>query len=203
MEDNQLNWYAVKVFFNKVFEWEDHLHVEGFETYVAVAHIHLKGEAHQRAARQLALGEDAIGPRRYFREGPVLFERKPLVPSLLFVQASEEDILRIDDALGKAGFVYKKADRSTYAPIPPVQMQSFRLATSAGQTGLEFFSADNIAQFRQGDRVRVTEGPLKGTEGYVKRIRKDRRLLVCIDGVVAVATSYIPPRFLEIVPESS
>jgi transcription antitermination factor NusG len=40
--------------------------------------------------------------------------------------------------------------------------------------------------------VRVTEGPLKGAEGYIRRIRKDRRLLVSIEGVVAVATSYIP-----------
>ena len=45
--------------------------------------------------------------------------------------------------------------------------------------------------------MRVLEGPLKGAEGYVKRIRKDRRLLVSIEGFIAVATSFIPFQFLE------
>ena len=45
--------------------------------------------------------------------------------------------------------------------------------------------------------VRVTEGPFRGAEGYVKRIRRDRRLLVSIEGIVAVATAFIEPQFLE------
>jgi hypothetical protein len=47
----------------------------------------------------------------------------------------------------------------------------------------------------------VLEGPLKGAEGYIKRIRKDRRLLVAIEGFIAVATSFIPFQYLEKVPE--
>ena len=43
----------------------------------------------------------------------------------------------------------------------------------------------------------MKEGPLKGAEGYIKRIRRDRRLLVAIEGFVAVATSFIPPELLE------
>ena len=49
--------------------------------------------------------------------------------------------------------------------------------------------------------MRVVEGPLKGAEGYIKRIQKNRRLLVAIEGIVAVATSYIPPQFMETVKE--
>ena len=50
---------------------------------------------------------------------------------------------------------------------------------------------------RSGVRVRVTEGPFKGAEGYIKRIKGNRRLIVSIEGVVAVATTYIPGCFLE------
>ena len=49
--------------------------------------------------------------------------------------------------------------------------------------------------------MRVTGGPLKGAEGYIKRIRKDQRLLVCVEGVIAVATSYIPNELLEKITE--
>ena len=98
--------------------------------------------------------------------------------------------------------IYYNAERTGAAVIPERQMAIFRMVASSGADGLEFFSDESITRYRQGDRVRVKEGPLKGAEGYIKRIRKDRRLLVAIEGFVAVATSYIPPQFLETVPES-
>ena len=45
--------------------------------------------------------------------------------------------------------------------------------------------------------MRVTGGIFKGAEGYIKRIRGDKRLIVCIEGIIAVATSYIPSVYLE------
>ena len=68
-------------------------------------------------------------------------------------------------------------------------MTSFRLVTESGK-GLEFYSADDVERFRQGDHVRVTEGPLRGTEGYIRRIKKNKRLLVCIEGVIAGRAVY-------------
>ena len=53
------------------------------------------------------------------------------------------------------------------------------------------------AELRRGDRVRVTEGVFKGAEGYIRRVKGNRRLIVSIEGVVAVATTYIPGCFLE------
>jgi ribosomal protein L24 len=80
-------------------------------------------------------------------------------------------------------------------------MESFRLLTQKGSEGLAFYSDGELVHYRSGDKVRVTEGPLKGAEGYIKRIKKDKRLLVCIEGVIAVATSYIPAKMLEPITE--
>jgi len=52
-------------------------------------------------------------------------------------------------------------------------------------------------EYHVGEKVRVINGHFKGLEGYIKRIKKDRRLIVTIEGVVAVATEYIPRDFLE------
>ena len=209
MEQVRLNWYALKVFYNKVFDMEDKLASEGLPCYVAVEKVCLKGAEHLAAARYLAsLPEGARADSRYIKEGPVIYLRKPMVTSLVFVQASKEQIVRLNAELqekyrnGKGrGFVYKSADRQDFAVIPDRQMAAFRLVTESGVSGLSFFSGDDITRYRQGDKVRVTEGPLKGAEGYIRRIRKDRRLLVSIDGVVAVATSYIPMSQLEKVEE--
>lgn len=199
-------WYALKVFYNKVFEMEERLQVRGLQTYLAVEKVPLKGAEHLAARRKLA--DHSVPPdSRYIEEGPVIYLRRPLVSSLIFVKADQDQILQVEELLnepllwgGKArGFIYKTADFSGYATIPPSQMEAFRLVVESGASGLEFFADDDITRYRQGDRVRVKEGPLKGAEGYIKRIRRDRRLMVCIEGIIAVATSYIPPEQLEIV----
>lgn len=49
----------------------------------------------------------------------------------------------------------------------------------------------------------MTDGPFKGAEGHIKRIKKDRRVVVAIGGVVAVAITYIHPKFLEKIAEEA
>ncbi len=209
MEEAQLNWYALKVFYNKVFEMEDRLAGMGLETYLAVEKVPLKGEEHLAAARKLAqLPEGGRADSRLVREGPVIYRREPMVKSLIFVRADETDITQVAEMLkGPAdlnkpeGFVYRTPDWQSFSVIPDRQMTLFMLVTSSGESGLKVFSADELTHFKSGQKVRVVEGPLKGAEGYIKRIQKNRRLLVAIEGIVAVATSYIPPQFMETVKE--
>ena len=197
MEESKRNWYALKIFFNKVFEIESHLTEMGLETYIPVRQVQLKGEEHLRAARRLATPDDTRRDNQYVQVGPIIYKREPVVSSLLFVSASESDLPEIIRTVFGRGFVYKMADGDRYAVIPDKQMAMFRMVCSSGADGLEFFADDDLTRYKQGDKVRVLEGPLKGAEGYIKRIRKDRRLLVSIEGFIAVATSFIPPQFLE------
>lgn len=83
--------------------------------------------------------------------------------------------------------------RRPYA-IPDREMNVFMLVASSGETGLEYFG-DEDRKFAEGQRVRVTDGPFRGAEGSIQRIHGDRRLLVSIRGICAVATTYIPKHF--------
>lgn len=93
---------------------------------------------------------------------------------------------------------YPSADGSA-AVIPEREMLMFRLVTSAQANGLEYLS-DSVADYSVGQRVRVLQGPFRGAEGFIRRIRGNRRLVVSISGICAVATSYIPASFLERLP---
>ena len=197
MEESSLNWYALKVFYNKVFEIEASLTDMDLETYIPVRQVQLKGEDHMRAARRLATPDDRRRDNQFVQAGPVIFKRVPVVSSLLFVHAPKERLPEVESCVDGRGFIYKTADRKTEAVIPDKQMAMFQLVCSSGAEGLEFFADDDLTRYKAGDKVRVLEGPLKGAEGYIKRIRKDRRLLVSIEGFIAVATSFIPPQFLE------
>lgn len=70
------------------------------------------------------------------------------------------------------------------------------LVSSSGEQGMEYFGADE-PKFHWGEHVKVIGGKFKGAEGYICRIGKNSRLVVAIEGVCAVVTSYIPKVFLE------
>jgi len=197
MEEIKQNWYALKVFYGRVFEVEALLEDMDLETYIPVQKVLLKGEDHMRAMRRLATPDDTRRDNQFIQEGPLIYKRIPVVTSLLFVRAPMDRISDIGKCVDGKGFVYKKADRKSEAVIPDKQMAMFQLVCSSGAEGLEFFADDDLTRYKSGDKVRVLEGPLKGAEGYIKRIRKDRRLLVAIEGFIAVATTFIPPQFLE------
>lgn len=201
--EEELHWYALKIFYNKVFAAETQFAEQGIESFFPVELVRLKGEDHMRAARRLATPDDFRQDNRYVKEGPAIFLRKPVVNSLMFVHTTEQEILQVANELEGKGFVYKTVDRKKPFVIPDREMAMFRLVTSSGADGLKFYSDESITRYKQGDRVRVTEGLLKGAEGYIKRIGKDRRLLVAIQGFVAVATSFIPMQFLEKVSEDA
>ena len=50
---------------------------------------------------------------------------------------------------------------------------------------------------RKGTRVRIIGGVFAGVEGEFVRVRNDRRVVVSIDGVMAVATTFIHPSLVE------
>lgn len=118
-----------------------------------------------------------------------------MITSLLFVQASLGYVMQFEDGRHGKLRVYRDLLTGKPSAIPDREMEVFIFVCTAGQQGLSYLG-DDRPEYHQGDRVRVTEGPFKGAEGYIKRIKKDRRLVVSIRGVAAVATTYIPPQFL-------
>ena len=119
-----------------------------------------------------------------------------IMPSYLFMHTDRQTIKHMQGNCYGKYYVY--ADRKSREPsvVPDKEIEVFRIVTSSGTTGLEFLD-DNPEKYQKGDKVRVTDGPFKGAEGYIIRIKKDRRLVVTISGIAAIATSYIPPELLE------
>lgn len=125
-----------------------------------------------------------------------------VITSLAFVYCTDVEIRQIQNALVSKLSVYTYVGNRNPIPISNKEMELFIFVTSADDNNL-LFLGDDCPEYHQGDRVRVTEGPFKGAEGHVKRIKKDRRLIISIPGVVAVATAFIPPQFLEKVEPTS
>ena len=52
-------------------------------------------------------------------------------------------------------------------------------------------------QLSKGTRVRITGGVFEGVEGVFIRVRHDRRVVVCIEGITVLATTFVPPSLVE------
>lgn len=129
----------------------------------------------------------------------VQYYAQKILPSYIFIHTDGNTVQRIrhDEFEGgfKRMFVYTDKEHNPIV-VPDKEIEIFRIVTSAGDTGLEFLG-DDPTLYQTGDKVRVKDGPFKGAEGYIKRIKKDRRLVVTISGVAAIATSFIHPDLLE------
>ena len=93
--------------------------------------------------------------------------------------------------------IYADTTKKEPAPIRDNDMENFILVATAQYDHPDLEVLEPDVKYALGDQVRVTEGVYKGAIGTVKRIKKDRKLLVSIPGVAVVAISHIPMCYLE------
>lgn len=126
----------------------------------------------------------------------IIRKEVPLVKSLLFVNCPMKELVNFKYQ-NNDWFMYYKAPTGTDpGPVDDNEMKAFMLVTSVRDGNLRVLGEDR-PEYHKGDKVRVISGPYKGAEGYVKRIRRSRELLVCVEGVTVVVVSQIPPEYLE------
>ena len=91
-------------------------------------------------------------------------------------------------------------DKSTRQPIfvADKQMQDF-IQISRVMSDDVLYLNDITSRLREGQRVRVLEGPFKGVEGVVMRVKRSRRVVVAFPGLLAIATTYVQPQYLELI----
>ncbi|MDD2953499.1 MAG: UpxY family transcription antiterminator [Parabacteroides sp.] len=168
------HWFALKVFYNKVFEMEESLRKDDIDCYFPC--------------------EDVV----VIRNGIKKIRRKPIINSMLFFHSTTLRALEIQGRFMDKVILYTRNKELKKVPliIPDREMNIFMLVASSGEQGMEYLGADTT-RFCRGERVRVIDGKFKGAEGYICRIKRNSRLVVAIQGVCAVATSYIPQCFIQ------
>ena len=168
----EFGWFAVNVFFNRVTRMSAVLDEDEVQYYVPMKTVEL------------------------FKDGQKIYQQKQLVTSLLFLKCDKMYLTQLKEKFGDAFYVYSDVETKQPRVIPDKEMDSFILVTSVGDMGLELLPKGDV-ECKIGDHVRVIDGVFKGAEGYVKRIQGRKRLIVSIEGIAVVATSYIPRSFLE------
>lgn len=122
----------------------------------------------------------------------------PAIHNLIFVHSTQETLTHLKMTRKEFEPMRYMMRRSlsdtqpmTIMTIPDKQMEDFIKVASVQDDRIIFLNYAE-AQKISGKRCRVIEGFFAGVEGTIKRISKNKRVVVQIEGVAAVAIAFIP-----------
>jgi transcription antitermination factor NusG len=169
-------WYVLRITYNRALKCKENLDKQGIKNFIPMHYV-----------------EDTKGIKK---------KRKlvPVVQNLIFVYTTKSTIDQIKQNTDLASFVRYMMDKATGKPmiVPNKQMQDFIAIAGSNNEQIIYLSATEIP-LKRGDKVRITKGIWAGIEGEFLRIKGDRRIVVVIQGIMAVATVFIHPSWLEVV----
>ena len=132
------NWYAIKVFNNRIQTIRDELSQRGMRTYQALKTV-----------------EETVNGRTRRKQ-------IQLAPSLLFVRTDLETLKTLKQSHFSELMVYRRPDSTEPAPIPEEEMRMFILVTSATDgRDVDVITNDLLGpdqrafDFKPGEKVRV------------------------------------------------
>lgn len=180
MDDQQIAWYVLRVTYQRELVAKAALERFGIETFVP-----------ERLVRR----RDSNGRFSNFREAAIhnyLFVNttKPVIDDL---KTYHLPILRY----------VMHVENGVRCPmiVPEEQMRHFMAVTEHLEARILYLSPSD-PELMKGDRVRIVGGTFAGVEGRFVRIKqsKERRVVVSIEGIAAVATTAIPATLVEKIP---
>lgn len=177
MKSNEtIKWYPMRVTYHRELRVKEQLDLLGIENFVPM-HYDLESSSD--------------GPRKML---------VPAIHNLIFVHASQEKLTSLkmyQKEFEPMRYMTKTSGdgHTEILHVPDRQMENFMRVASAQDESIIFLDVRDSANI--GRRVRITAGRFKGVEGVIKRIRKNKYFLIQIDGVAAVAITYVPADCLE------
>lgn len=133
-------------------------------------------------------------------DGKTVKQLVPAVNNLCFVCWTRAGITGLISSYGEKSPVHFYWDRTTSRPltVPEKAMQDFMTVASTMDEDLIYLT-EISDKLREGQTVKVKSGPFAGITGRIVRIRKSRRIMVELPGMLAVASTYVRPEEVEIV----
>jgi hypothetical protein len=126
---------------------------------------------------------------------------KPAIRNLIFIHSSQEQITQLKmygreyQSLRYMSNVFSESDK--ILTVPDRQMDNFIRVASVQDDRVRFLEYNHEFLAKPGKRVRVIDGDFKGSEGTIRRIKKNQCVVVQVEGVAAVAITFVPSAWLE------
>ncbi len=169
-------WYVMRVAYKRVMELKRYLDERRVESFLPMRYEYVTAQG--RKVRKLV----------------------PAIYNLVFVRASRQQVHEIKEATSQFAryYMHREDGRPCVTVVPDVQMENFIRVAGTFDDQLLYFS-DQELDLTKGDKVRILAGPFAGAVGVYIRLKgtRARRVVVSIEGVMAVATTTVPPSQVE------
>lgn len=170
-------WYAMSVPYNRVLKVKNMLDEKHIECFVPMRYEVREVKGHK--------------VRLYV----------PAISNLIFVHTTDEILKLFKQSTTLLQYlVYKRDGVAHKIIVPDAQMQQFIRVCNTNDEQLIYLRPDEI-NLSRGTRVRILGGTFNGVEGVFVKVKgkRNRRVVVLIDHVSAIAVSEVSPDLIEIV----
>ena len=159
-------WYAIRVTYNRELKVKEDLDTRGITNFVPMQY------------------------RREERNGVMVKRLVPSVHNLIFIHITPSDMKEYKMTTDLP--IRYIMNRETHKPIivPSREMENFIKVAGTYNEKLIYLNHDP-GDFAKGERVRIIGGAFAGAEGVFVRVKGDRRVIVNVEGLVAVATTFV------------
>ena len=117
----------------------------------------------------------------------------PVIPNLVFIHTTFKSCMSLIQEYAIDMRYLRDRETGNFLIVPDKQMNDFMFLLDFSKEMVEVVN-ENL---KKGDKVRVIKGDFAGIEGELIRVKGHKRVVVRLEGVVSLATAYIPGSFLE------
>lgn len=176
---NDKHWYALRTTYSREQQAYDYITAHGGMAYLPTINVHKE------------------------IDGKHVTKRESRIPNILFAYGTLQEIQRFvydNKNLPYLRFYYSQErfnGNIVRRPliVPERQMESLRILCAIDDGNIALVPQTDT-HFHKGQEVRITQGRFAGITGRVARYQGQQRVAVIIDGLITIATAYIPTAFL-------
>lgn len=123
----------------------------------------------------------------------------PVIHNLVFVHARPSEVKRVKSQVTYLQYITDTRSGEKII-VPDSQMQRFIAVAGTYNDHLMYFQPDEL-NLSKGTKVRVIGGEFEGQEGVYLKVKgaRDRRVIIEIQGVIAVVMATIHPDLIEVI----
>ena len=179
--EKSLQWFPMRVTYNRELKVKEHLDTINVENFIPL-HYEIVGKGNDRKRKLV-----------------------PAVHNLIFIRSTKQQLTNLKQSvkeLEPLRFIVRTNldGNSEILRIPDKQMENFMRVASIQDDSVMFLQPGDYIN-KIGRRVLITEGIFAGVEGVIKRFKNNRHVVVQMEGLAAVAITYVPTNYIATINE--
>lgn len=178
LPSENMQWFAMRATYRRGMQIKELLDRKGISNFIPMRYeVHIKNGRKKR-------------------------ELVPVISDLIFVHAFQSELQEVKFKLPYLQYMIDIRNGRKII-VPDEQMRQFIAVAGTYDEHLIFFSPDEV-NLRKGAKVRIIGGDFEGYEGVFVKVKgaRDRRVIISLQGVIAMAMATLSPDLIEVMEES-